>query len=124
MMFGAVTVDHGTRPVLLGLTPAADTVLPLIGVSEYWPLVLASQVVGVMLPVAICDSAQRSAASAACAPVWRLSSLRAMRSSVVCMRAALTPSRLRITSRMSATNSTAPDCRDREARGAMRMDLT
>src|SRR5580704_6108944 len=37
-----------------------------------------------------------------------------MRSSTVCMRAAVTPIRLRITSRMRATNSTTPDWRERE----------
>src|ERR1039458_3233114 len=37
-----------------------------------------------------------------------------MRSSTVCMRAAVTPIKLRITSKMSATNSTTPDWRERE----------
>src|SRR5580692_3582577 len=65
------------------------------------------------MPVSKPFSALRKAASAACWPIWRLSSLRAMRSSTVCMRAAVTPSKLNISNRIKATNRTTPLCFDR-----------
>src|SRR6202789_1521185 len=65
------------------------------------------------MPVSKPFSALRSAASADCAPNWRLSSLRAILSSTVCMRAAVTPSKLKMSSKISATNMTTPLCFER-----------